>query len=69
MDEKKNDFYGKSGDFAYDSNGNLIQDPYKDLTISSRTHLLVVFITIYFRYLGFKNTSIAIAIEVFLKPK
>ena len=24
---------GKSGDFAYDDNGNLTQDPYKDLTI------------------------------------
>ena len=29
--------------------------------------LLVVFIAIYFRYLDFKNTSIARAIEVFLK--
>ena len=36
--------------------------------LSSRTHLLMVFIAIYFRYLGFKNPSIAKAIQGFLKP-
>ena len=36
--------------------------------LNSRTHLLVVFIAIYFRYLHFKNTSIAKAIQGFLKP-
>ena len=36
--------------------------------LSSRTHLLMVFIAIYFRYLNFKNPSIAMAIQGFLKP-
>ena len=35
--------------------------------LSSRTHLLMVFIAIYFRYFHFKNTSIARAIQGFLK--